>query len=264
MSEVDDVREAAIDHHHDVRDVFEAYYRDMAESRFTNAFTYGRAKVDLILDEMFRSLPSGARVLDVGCGTGVYLNRAVACGLVATGVEPAPAMLDSARRNAPGCEVSQGVATALPFPDESFDLVFEIEVLRYLHREDVRTALSEARRVLRPGGRIFVTLVNRLALDGFYVLQKVRQRMKGRAYDRVNPHCEFLTPSEAEEELRRAGFVDVATEGRLFAPFRLAYKVSPSLAPRLAARFERLDDRIHAWPWTRAFAGHLVATGRVR
>ncbi len=264
MPDAREIREAAIDHHHDVRDVFEAYYRDMADSRFANAFTYGRAKVDRMLDDVFRSLPADARVLDVGCGTGVYLARAARMGLNPCGVEPAAAMLESARKNAPEIEILEGVATKLPFPDQSFDFVFEIEVLRYLHQGDIELALREARRVLRPGGRILVTLVNRYALDGFYVHQKLRQRLRGTSFDRKHPHCEFLTPREAETALRNAGFVDVRTEGCLFAPFRIIYKASPVLGRQLAERFESVDDQMHAMPWTRAFAGHLVAHGFVR
>jgi SAM-dependent methyltransferase len=181
---------------------------------------------------------------------------------MAWGVEPAPAMLEAARAHNPGARVEQGVATALPLPDASVDALLQIEVLRYLHMNDIRGALAESRRVLKPGGRILVTLVNRWALDGFYARQRLRQQLKGADFDRTNPHCEFFTPTQARRELERAGFTDVRAVGRLFAPFRIAYKATPALASRLARRFETLDDRIHAWPWTTPFAGHLIVTAQ--
>ena len=254
----DAVRDAAIDHHHDLAGVFEQHYRDMSSDRFRTAFTYGRGKVDQLLDEELKALRPGASILDVGCGTGNYLVRFRELGFEARGVEPAPGMIEAARRLDATLAIEQGVATSLPFPDGSFDLVTAIEVLRYLHHDDVRLALSEMMRVLRPGGRLFVTMVNRWALDGFYVHQRLRQRMKGRDFDRTNPHCEFTTPAELEADLRAAGASEVHTLGRLFAPMRLVYKLSEPLARKVARVVEPYDDAVCSLPFTTQFAGHLV------
>jgi SAM-dependent methyltransferase len=260
---VEDVRQVAIDHHHDSVRAFEKIYETMDRDRFATAFTYGRHKIDLILDRELGALPPGSEILDVGCGTGAYLKRFERMGLAPTGLEPAPAMLEVARRANPSLRIEQGVATALPFADGSFDVVTAIEVHRYLHRADIRKSFAEMIRVLRPGGLFFTTLVNRYALDGFYLLQRMRQRRRGVEYDRTNPHCEFFTPKEAEEELRLAGATDVRTEARLFAPMRLVYKADEGLAARLAARIEKIDDRAHERvSWAKPFAGHLIAMGR--
>lgn len=259
----DDVRKAAIDHHHDQVGVFESHYVQMERDRFANAFAYGRHKVDLVLDRELSALPRGATVLDAGCGTGVYLQRFARLGLVPVGLEPAEGMIAAARRDNPGVRIEHGVITDLPFADASFDAVTAIEVLRYLHRADIQTAYAELLRVLKPGGLLFVTLVNRFALDGFYLLQRLRQRSRGVDFDRKNPHCEFYTPAEAEAELRAAGAVEVRTVGRLLAPLRFAYKANERLGGRLAARLERLDDGLHErFPAVRGFAGHLIAIAR--
>jgi ubiquinone/menaquinone biosynthesis C-methylase UbiE len=50
----------------------------------------------------------------------------------------------------PGAKMVFGIATELPFPDKSFDFVICIDVLRYLDRSDIRQALREMFRVLRP------------------------------------------------------------------------------------------------------------------
>lgn len=261
-SSAEEVRRAAIDHHHDFVGVFESHYTKMERDRFANAFAYGRHKVDVALDRELQRLPKGAKVLDAGCGTGVYLKRFANMGLVPVGLEPAEGMIASARRDNPGVQIEQGVITKLPFPDQSFDAVTAIEVLRYLHRDDIRLAYAEMMRVLKPGGILFVTLVNRFALDGFYLLQRLRQLRKGVDFDRKNPHCEFYTPAEAEAELRASGAVNVRTLGRLLAPLRFAYKANARLGSKLAARLEQLDDGLHErFQNLRGLAGHLIAVG---
>jgi SAM-dependent methyltransferase len=136
-------------------------------------------------------------------------------------------------------------------------------VLRYLDRTDTEKALREARRVLKPGGRLFVTLVNRWALDGFYLLQRARQLLRRRRFDAINPYCLFHSPASAKRDLQAAGFDEVRTEGRLLAPLRIAYKVSEGFGGWLASKIEKLDDRVHRQRLTQPFAGHLIAIGRV-
>ena len=263
MSRAEDIRDVAIEHHHRVAGKFEAEYAALENSRFSSAFTYGRAKIDGLVDELFRSLPKGAAILDVGCGTGEHLKRALGHGLRAAGLEPAPAMLAAARRGVPHARIEEGVATNLPFADGEFEAVIMIEVLRYLDRSDIELALREARRVLRPGGKLLVTLVNRWALDGFYLHQRVRQLLKGSDFNATNPFCLFHTPASAKRLLQRAGFTHVVTEGRLFAPIRIVYKVNRGVGRRVAKAIERFDDRLHGASWTQPFAGHLIAIGQV-
>ena len=261
LTQEEEIRRVAIGHHDHMAPEFQSRYVELEKSRFANAFTYGRAKIDKMVDDLFRSLPKGAKILDVGSGTGEHLKRAIGHGLQATGVEPAPGMREFARSNVPQAELVDGVATKLPFPDAQFDAVILIEVLRYLHPTEVEQALREARRVLRPGGKILATLVNRWALDGFYLLYRGRQLFKSRKFDEKDPYCLFFTPGEAERELRKAGFEKVTTDGRMLAPLRIAYRLDERLGGKVAAAVERLDDSMHQARWPRAFAGHLIVTG---
>ena len=102
----------------------------------------------------------GERILDVGCGTGFLLERLrrAAPNVVLAGVDPVPEMLAAARRRLPASEsVDLRVTSAerLPFADESRDAVIFASVLHYVR--EPRAALVEARRVLRPGGRLVLT-----------------------------------------------------------------------------------------------------------
>jgi SAM-dependent methyltransferase len=261
---VEHIRSAAIDHHDEAVGTFESYYASMAKSRFENAFVYGRQKVNVVLEAELQRVPPRGRVLDIGCGTGVYLRRFAELGFTPVGLEPARGMLESARRANPGIEIVEGVASQLPFAEASFDFVNALEVYRYLHLSDTRAAFAECLRVLKPGGIFFATLVNRWALDGFFILQRVRQLYLRTEFDRSHPHCEFFTPAQARRELQAAGFHHVRTVGRLAAPIRLLYKGHERVGALVAERIESMDDRLHELSWTTPFAGHLIAIAERR
>lgn len=93
----------------------------------------------------------GVRVLDVGCGSGELLGRLKDAGATAQGADPAPAMVDLARRHAP---TVQAAAESLPFPAGSFDVVTAINALQFA--EDTTAALREFVRVSGIGARIAV------------------------------------------------------------------------------------------------------------
>jgi len=252
------IRASAIERHEADADRFVHWYDEMARSRFANAFAYGRAKIDRLLDECFEALHTGARILDVGCGTGEYIQRANELGFSASGVEPAEAMRKGAIEKNPGSKILNGVATELPFPDSTFDLVICIEVLRYLHNADNRQALREMYRVLKPGGTLFLTMVNRYALDGFYLNYQARKFLGRKRASGDAPHCEFTTPAEIDKEVLAAGFSTAVHRGVLLGPMRILYKLSTRIARRIAPVLEPFDDAICSIDLTRAFAGHLV------
>ncbi|MGW2570453.1 methyltransferase domain-containing protein [Streptomyces sp. NPDC001537] len=98
----------------------------------------------------------GVRVLDVGTGTGTA--AAVACerGAKVAAVDAEPAMVARAARAAPEADVRLAALPGLPFADDEFDAVVGNFVLNHVGRP--REALTELRRVTRPGGRTAVTI----------------------------------------------------------------------------------------------------------
>ena len=98
----------------------------------------------------------GERVLDLGCGAGRFVAALRDTGADPVGVELADGALERARRNVEGADLrALGADGTLPLEDASVDLVWCSEVLE--HVPDTAGLLSEARRVLRTGGRLLLT-----------------------------------------------------------------------------------------------------------
>ena len=99
----------------------------------------------------------GARVLDVGCGTGSHLLLYIEHECKAHGIEQSPAMFEQASQKlGDSAELQNGDATAMPYPDDSFDLVI---VMLVLHEIDAQTRikiLAESKRVMKKNGRMLV------------------------------------------------------------------------------------------------------------
>ncbi len=95
-------------------------------------------------------------ILDVGCGTGETLVFLKEKGLAQNvyGVDKSPLAVKYARQRGL-VNVREGLASKLPYKNESFDLVLFLDVLEHI-KDDVG-AVKEAKRVLRPGGRVIVT-----------------------------------------------------------------------------------------------------------
>jgi len=102
----------------------------------------------------------GKEVLEVGCGTGLVLKPLSQIASRAAGIDISQGMLAKASER--GLEVKLGSATDIPFPDASFDTVVSLKVLA--HVQDIRKAMLECARVVRPGGHLVLEFYNRSSL----------------------------------------------------------------------------------------------------
>jgi SAM-dependent methyltransferase len=94
-------------------------------------------------------LEQGARVLDIGAGTGKLTRGLVALGFEVVAVEPGAPMLSQLEKAVPEAEALEGAAESIPLPDTGVDAAFAGQAYHWFERE---RALPELHRVVRPGG----------------------------------------------------------------------------------------------------------------
>jgi SAM-dependent methyltransferase len=159
------------------------------------------------------------RLLDVGCGSGLYLQSFRQEGMYVTGLDPSVTVLDRTRKHlGPGVDLFQGEADDLPFEDNEFDIVLLIMVLD--HTDNPETVLAEAFRVAR--SRVFVGTLNGLSLTALG--QRIRRILKPDYDTRVR----YFTP------WRLVSMVSELTDTSQ-TKWRTAHLLPPSLSHKLAA-----------------------------
>ncbi len=136
-------------------------------------------------------LPKG-KGLEVGVGGGFFASRLG----VGFGVDPGESCLRKARSR--GVEVALGAGESLPFRENSLDFVLYSVALCFL--TDPSAALEEARRVLKPRGKVIACFIPRGGPWGKFYTEK---KEEGHKFYR---HARLLTPDEVEGLLEQAGF----------------------------------------------------------
>ncbi len=147
----------------------------------------------------------GERVLDLGCGGGRFVAALRDAGAEPVGVELAEAALERARRNVPGADLRlAGGDGTLPLGHGEVDGVWCSEVLE--HVPDTVAFLTEARRVLKRGGRLLVTVPDhgRARRTAIALLRYEAH------YDPLGQHVRFYTRRSLAAALAATGFEDVA------------------------------------------------------
>jgi SAM-dependent methyltransferase len=120
---------------------------------------YGNFEANLRFLEDAGPLPAGARVLEIGSGKGRLLHHLIAKGYDARGVESNAGMIAESRRLYGALPVQQVTGAALPFPDQTFDVVLSFDVFEHIADSDAH--LREVSRVLTPGGRYLLQTPNK-------------------------------------------------------------------------------------------------------
>lgn len=171
----------------------------------------------------FAEVGAGARVLDVGTGTGTALEiveERVGGGGVAIGVDPAPRMLVVGHRHRSGLRLAAAEAIDLPFGDATFDVAMAVFVLPYFAK--LETGLFDVMRVVRPGGRLVASAWAEGEDDLHRTWRELIEHAVGREVLRSSvkdevPWAERLAdPGRFEEVLRAARLRPVRVERRRY------------------------------------------------
>lgn len=161
-------------------------------------------------------LAAGARVLDVGCGSGDLLAHLDQRGFSIAGIDPAPGMVTLTRARVPGADIRSGGADDLPWPDDTFDLVTAVNALQFA--EDTDDALAELVRVTVPGGAVAV--VNWAGRD-HNDLDTIEAAVAQADGDEPRPDGE-LRVSGGLERLLGSGGVEIVSSGMVEVPWHAA------------------------------------------
>lgn len=172
------------------------------------------------------------KALDVGCSTGRLVHFLNQTNLVAYGCDISDEAIRVARKINKAKSIIKASATDLPFKNKTFDLVTALSVIEHLTPYQAQKFLSEASRVLKPGGVIFLVSPN------FSTPIRLIQGKKWFGY--TDPtHINFYTPTQLSVLVKKYGFNNIRFQ------FKLNYHQSfdwefPSLFSKLPKTIKKI------------------------
>ncbi len=130
---------------------------------------------------IFEEISEGERVLDLGCGNGRFYQFLKEKDVDYVGVDKAEKLIEKARKEYPKAKFKTADALKLPFKDNSFDFVISIAVLHHMPSEKTRLQfLREAKRVLKKGGKLRISVWDLLKTDKRIYFSDVGKKIAGR------------------------------------------------------------------------------------
>ena len=170
---------------------------------------------------------AGDRLLDVACGSGLAIELARLRGASCAGIDASPRLVAVARRRSPQADLRVGDMNALPWDPASFDVVTSFRGIW----GTTPGAVAEIHRVLRPGGRVGITVWGHLKVSlGAWALAPFRLA----AAEKVDNQAAMVSlglPGAGEQLLESYGFGDVE---RVAVPFAFEF-ADPELYARAMA-----------------------------
>lgn len=199
--------------------------------------------------ELVERYAAGKDVLEVGCGTGLILERVARFARCARGIDLSAGMLAKAASR--GLSVAQASATELPVASASVDVAYSFKVLA--HVPDITGALAEMARVVRPGGWVIAEFYNARSL------RRLVKAMKPPTPVSETTHDEHVFTRYDDAAAIRgylpAELAWVATRGiRVITPVAKLLEV-----PVLGRAFRWAEMRLADLPGARSVGGFLVA-----
>lgn len=245
------------------------YTEEFVEAeRLTTRSAQGRLEFERVQELIAERIPAGSRILDIGGATGVHAAPLVAAGHDVVLVDPVAQQVDEAARLGTFEAVVED-ARDLQFADESFDAALLFGPMYHLaSRADRLMAVTEACRVLRPGGWVFAATIPRYArhaqmtrLEGVphpYPADWVGLLEHGAPPDWGRfPGAHFHTAAELEGELAECGLAEIhvyAVEGPDGLAFEQLDEVDEDLH-QAALRMVRATGHL---PGIRELTNHMM------
>lgn len=170
---------------------------------------------------------AGLRLLDIGCGGGLLCEPMARLGAMVVGADAAPRNLPVARLHAArsGLEIDYRHTTAEALADagEQFDVVLNMEVVE--HVSDPQAYLTACRQLLRPGGLMVTSTINRNLKSYAMAIIGAEQIMRWLPRG-THEWRKFITPDELFALLEKAGLDPVDRKGMVFNPLGWSWSLS--------------------------------------
>jgi 2-polyprenyl-6-hydroxyphenyl methylase/3-demethylubiquinone-9 3-methyltransferase len=175
----------------------------------------GRLKTQFILDRLRRSFGDlgGINLLDIACGAGFLSIPLAAAGVKVKGVDASGPSIEVARKRVQpnsSLEFAVGDACALSESDASYDAVLLMDCLE--HFENPGQAVSEASRVLKPGGLLFIHTFNRTWLANLLAVKAISILAPGTP-KHVHVYDMFITPDELRDMCKKGRLEELEMTG---------------------------------------------------
>lgn len=195
------------------------------------------------IQKLLNKKSSDIHILDVGCSSGAFLNRAVTLGFFAEGVEPAPKAVKTAQLA--GLNVRQGFLHEVEYANNEFDAVTLFEVIE--HIKDPLPLLNEINRILRPGGILLIGTGNAES----WTAKVMGANWEYLRNDYHGGHISFYNPKSLAKVASKSGFqvaslktrsVDFVEKATCRKPFYYICKIASELSNPIAKLVDKGSD----------------------
>jgi len=186
----------------------------------------------------------GSKVLDIGCGGGILTEAMAAAGATATGLDMAEKPLAVARLHQieSGLDVNyqQGTAEELASKEAGqYDVVTCLEMLE--HVPEPSQVIASACRLVRPGGDVFFSTINRTPKSFMFAIVGAEYVLKLLPAG-THEYQKFIRPSELESWARDAGLQHRSSIGMHYNPLTKEYTLAPGLEVNYLMHFHRPES----------------------
>ena len=148
-------------------------------------------------------LEPGQLVLDIGCGVGAFLRLVADRGARAFGLDASEALLEVARTRLPDADLRLGDMDALPFQDDTFDLVTGFN--SFFFANDILAALREAGRVAKPGAPVVIQVWGPHERNDLEAMKEIVRPFLPPRPAEAPPEPDYFKPGVLEELATQAG-----------------------------------------------------------
>jgi len=196
----------------DYKNIKEYYDKYGADYHQERSNTYYYSFINEIETSVIEEVGQGKKTLEIGCGTGIILKQVSNIASEAWGMDLSSGMLENAKKM--GLNVVEGNAVSIPFPDNSFDVVYSFKVLP--HVIEIEKAMTEISRVLKNDGVAVLEFYNPISLKG--VANKIAGALK-------KVYISYHSPSQVKSLVSPHFNIEKVVGARIITPAAFVHKI---------------------------------------